>query len=617
MIFDNILINLNTVSNGGNRMKGTIVATWMRTCRKLYNDDVVNKAMSSVGWDSNKIFKPTENVEDSDLKKVIEYIAKSEKLELGHLWRQIGKDNLVSFYNDFPAFFQHENLYSFFNSLFDIHVVMTKKFPGAKPPLVTIEPISSKEAIFYYESKRGMFDYLLGLIEGSIKYFKEDIEIEELERTNESLKLKLKFQKNIYLKKEFKFNKLMSFGFVKNLSAKIAISSFIISMISNLYISEVRLYRTGVSSLVQALIIFVICELLFKPKNFIKRELEKIKDHNYSEKTKIVTKDFFEDIVEIINQNKDTVKKDFVSFKGVTDEMNTFVGNINKISDAMNYTSQGIAGVVEQVAETSVSQAQNTEKTVFVLNGNIDSLRKIVENENNNKIELECALDKVNNSYKNVEGTSKNILDTLDKFQEVKEKGQELQNRAEDITSIVSIVAQISEQTNLLALNASIEAARAGEQGKGFAVVAEEVRNLAEQTKEAVEETNSSLVNFAKEIKNLSDKIDGQYEVLKNETKNLEIVRNISYEATTSIQSVASSMIYTINDLNKEAESINNIFGNIESLAAIAEENSASSEEVSASVSSYINEIRKLTDNINEFKKITESFKAELCQYKI
>ena len=58
------------------------------------------------------------------------------------------------FYNDFPAFFQHENLYSFFSSLFDVHVVMTKKFPGAKPPLVTITPISRKDAIFYYESKK-------------------------------------------------------------------------------------------------------------------------------------------------------------------------------------------------------------------------------------------------------------------------------------------------------------------------------------------------------------------------------------------------------------------------------------------------------------------------------
>ena len=49
---------------------------------------------------------------------------------------------------DYPAFFVHDNLYSFLKSLFDIHVVMTKRFAGAKPPIVEIEPISAREAIF-------------------------------------------------------------------------------------------------------------------------------------------------------------------------------------------------------------------------------------------------------------------------------------------------------------------------------------------------------------------------------------------------------------------------------------------------------------------------------------
>jgi hypothetical protein len=66
--------------------------------------------------------------------------------------------------------------------------------------------------------------------------------------------------------------------------------------------------------------------LLFRPKEFIKKELNKINNHNYAEESKIVTNDFFEEIFEMINQNKNVVKKDFVSFKGVTDEMNTFVG---------------------------------------------------------------------------------------------------------------------------------------------------------------------------------------------------------------------------------------------------------------------------------------------------
>ncbi len=37
-------------------MKGTVVATWIKTCRKLYGHSIVDNAMESAGWDADKIF---------------------------------------------------------------------------------------------------------------------------------------------------------------------------------------------------------------------------------------------------------------------------------------------------------------------------------------------------------------------------------------------------------------------------------------------------------------------------------------------------------------------------------------------------------------------------------
>jgi hypothetical protein len=195
---------------GGKDMKGTIVATWMRTCRKLYSNEKVDKAMESAGWGASKIFSPAENVDDAKVKDVITFIARDNNIEVEKLWREIGLDNINSFYNDYPAFFQHESLYSFLKSMFDVHVVMTKKFPGAKPPLVTLTPISSRKAIFEYKSQRGMFDYLMGMIEGSSKFFNEKLQIEEISRTNDSIKFEFTFVKDIYYKKVYKFNKMLS-----------------------------------------------------------------------------------------------------------------------------------------------------------------------------------------------------------------------------------------------------------------------------------------------------------------------------------------------------------------------------------------------------------------------
>ncbi|WP_446898076.1 heme NO-binding domain-containing protein [Clostridium sp. LBM24168] len=599
-------------------MKGTVVSTWMKTCRKLYGDETVDKAMNSIGWDSSKIFLPGEDVDDRKVKDVIECISNITKDPINTLWRKIGLDNINAFHNDYPAFFKHDNLYSFFKSMFDVHVVMTKKFPGAKPPIVSIVPISNREAVFEYRSKRGMFDYLMGMIEGSAKFFNEKLGVEQIEKTDMSLKLKFIFEKDIYYKKVYKFNKFLSFGFIKNIGIKLGIFNFVCCLI-------ISILLFGVGNIVNNIIISVVifigsyisASLLMRPKSIIIDSISKINKNSYLEDGNIETNDFFEDIYKLLDSHKKIVRADFVGFKGITDEMSTFVKNINKISTSMSNTSNDISGVVEQVADCAVNQAENTESVASVLNENISDLKNIVDNENNNKEELEKAIDKINNSYENVNSTSKNILDTLQKFQEVKDKGVNLQSKAKNITSIVSIVSGISEQTNLLALNASIEAARAGEHGKGFAVVAEEIRKLAEQSQSSVEEINSNLEKFVEEIKELVDKIESQFNVLQGETKNLEGVRKISYEATTSVGTVASSMIETINKLNSEAESISGIYNNVESLAAIAEENSASSEEVSANVANYTNQIKKLVKGIGEFKEITELFKSDLEKYKI
>lgn len=596
-------------------MKGTVVATWMKTNRKLFGDSIVDEAMEHVGWGSKKIFSPLENVDDQEIKNIMQYLAEKQDMKVGELWKKIGHDNIVSFSQDYPAFFIHDNLYSFLKSLFDIHVVMTKRFEGAKPPIVELNPISAREAIFTYRSDRGMFDYFIGMLEGACVYFNEKIQTAELSKTGTELTLKLTFDKDIYYNRNYIFNRLFSFGFIKSLGVKAGIFNFILSFL--IMLPFIGLKNGIIASGICGVSSIIGVSLMIRPINALKEEIDRLINNQYSVDGAIKTNDFFEEIYMSIKKHRNNIQTDFVGFKGVTDEMNTFVNKINVISDSMNHTSNEISGVVEQVAEGAVTQAQNTDNAVQSLHENIQDLRHIVKNENDNKSQLEDAIEKINNSYENVNNASNNITNSLEKFNEVKIKGGNLEAKANDINNIVSIVSGIAEQTNLLALNASIEAARAGEQGKGFAVVAESVRQLAEQSKEAVEEINSNLKLFVSEIKSLVDNIDDQYGVLENETTNLENVRNISFEANKSIQIVATSMIETINKLNTEADSINRVYESIESLAAIAEENSASSEEVSANVTTYTNEIKKLIDNISDFKAITENFKNDLNKYRI
>lgn len=599
-------------------MKGTVVATWLNTTRKLFGDDVVKNAMSYAGWGEHKIFSPIENVEDDKVNKYIKYISDNKNITTKELWRKIGQDNIISFSKDYPAFFKHDSAYSFLKSMYDVHVVMTKKFIGAKPPILTMTPISRREAIFTYNSSRGMFEYFLGMLEGVGNYFNEKIQVEEISKTKTSLELKLMFNEDIHYNKEYKFNTLMSLGFIKNFGVKAGLFTGI-----TLFIILIPLM--GVSNIIKSIIASIIAggltylgtNLMLSPLSQFKEELNRLVENRYNIDESIKTNDFFEDIYEKIKEHKKIIQSDFVSFKGLTDEMSTFIKKIDLISASMQQASESIDEVVGQVANSAVEQAGQTDEVVMSLEENINALGKIVQVENSYKNNLEEVLKKINKSNSGVEKSSRNIGVTLESFNDVKVKSEDLEKRANDITKIVSIVAGIAEQTNLLALNASIEAARAGEQGKGFSVVAESIKKLSEQSKESVKEINTNLVHFKGNMESLVEQIENQYFILEKETLNLQDVENLSFDANKSINYIASSMINTINDLNEQSKSIESLSNNIKNLSSIAEENSAYSEEGSASVTQYTQEINNLTENISNFEKIANMFKEELEKYKI
>ncbi|MCT4509424.1 MAG: heme NO-binding domain-containing protein [Tepidibacter sp.] len=599
-------------------MKGTVVSTWIKTCRKIYNDDIVDKAMENCNVSSSRTFSPIEDVDDSIVFSIIKNVGKEVNLDEKSIWKSIGIDNIVTFSSDYPAFFRHDTLYQFLKSMNDVHKIVVKRISGAKPPVLDLTPISKNEAIFVYRSKRGMFDYFLGLLEGAAKYYNEKIEVEEVEKTSSELKIKIIFQEDIYFKKTYRLNKFMSFGVIKNIHVKTSILSVLMfilfSLPVNLMFKNIGVY---IYPLISFLSFILASKIMNKPMQFILDEFENIKSHNYTEGGVIVSNDMYEDIYNILNDYKDIIRKDFVGFKGVTDEMNTFSKTLTGIANKMDYTSGEISGIVEQVATAAITQAEETENAVSLLNDNIIGIKNISQMENENKEELEKSVERIEQGYSHVKSTTDKLNDILKSFGTVKENSVNLQNKAENITEIVSIVASIAYQTNLLALNASIEAARAGEMGKGFAVVAEEVRKLAEQSQDAVNNINSNLSVFIGEIQNLVSDVENEFEVLEEENHKLNMAVSESSVANNTIKDVAKKMIKTSEYLQKETDSISSIFDNMESLAAIAEENSASSEEVSSSVTTYTEEIKNLTKSVSEFNEMVDNFGEDINIYKI
>lgn len=598
-------------------MKGTIVSAWVYTCREIYGDDVTNDALKSFKINPNRIFTPTEDIEDKIALGIIDFIAEKIGKTSDEVWRTMGNSNIATYSKVYPAFFRYKNLYSFLKAMYDIHIVVTKRVRGAKPPILSITPVDKCTAHMTYSSPRGMFPYFLGMLEGASKYYNEKVTVETLERTEDFLKISITFNEEIINQKKYLFNNTLTFGFIRSLEAKIAILSLLFVGIPTVLIYKTVESRIAlpIALVLSAIIPFIYSRILLKPIDSIKLSLDRLQDKELSLIEDITSGDVLEDINNRINKIKDSIKTDFVGYKGTTDELNVFADRFSEISTNMSFTSTDITDVVEQVAEGAISQAHETENIAFQLNKSVDSLSEIANKENQGKDDLELAVNKMKSGFDDLKSTSESLNQILLQFSKVEEKGQDLQNRANDVRNIIDTVEKISEQTNLLALNASIEAARVGEYGKGFAVVAMEIRKLAEGSKEAVQTINDILEAFINDIGGFVTDISYQYSILEDENKTLNTVAKENSNAVDSVSKVSKLIIDLTQELTKETDNITNLSSNIESLAAIAQENSASSEEVAANVQSYTEEISKMIESIHEFKKVSIEFSKDLDKY--
>ena len=258
----------------------------------------------------------------------------------------------------------------------------------------------------------------------------------------------------------------------------------------------------------------------------------------------------------------------------ISDSMNEVMEGINETSERVSVGATELASASQMIAEGAELQAASVEQIAATTN-------TVADHVENSRRDAEHAARETEHVTEMIEQNQEKMTLMMNAMNEIRQTSQQ-------VVGIIQTIEEIAEQTNLLSLNASIEAARAGEAGKGFSVVADEIGKLATESSKAASTTRDLIEISMEEINKGNTIADSAMSALR--------------ESVSAVGGVNDMIRKTAENAAVQAESMEQLRTGIDEIARAIQDNSAASQETSATSEELASHAEVLNKMVQKFE---------------
>ncbi len=163
-------------------MKGIVFTEFIEMVEEKFGFVVSEKIISNSDLPSGGAYTAVGTYDFNEMVQLVTNLGKETGLEIPKLLYVFGDHLFGRFYNVYPHFFEgKKDTFEFLSNIEDyIHVEVKKLYSDAQlPKIATTISENGNVMTMVYKSQRKMGDLALGLINGCINHFKQEIEVEK------------------------------------------------------------------------------------------------------------------------------------------------------------------------------------------------------------------------------------------------------------------------------------------------------------------------------------------------------------------------------------------------------------------------------------------------------